>query len=115
MDDLLSLSRMSRRLGVTQTWLRGEVQAGRVSALQCGRRLLFNASQVEISLAKRAAGLTASGPAQSPINEEVSGACSSLIAAVRAKDRNAATVELNRLNKACAATLASQFDSKQVE
>jgi hypothetical protein len=55
MDDLLSLSRMARRLGVTQQWLRDEAEAGRVPCLPAGNRYLFNPSAVEEALAARAA------------------------------------------------------------
>ncbi|MCH8037107.1 MAG: hypothetical protein IIC53_08280 [Proteobacteria bacterium] len=57
MDDLLSLSRMARRLGVTQQWLRDEAEADRVPHLKAGTRFLFNADAVERVLAERAAQL----------------------------------------------------------
>jgi hypothetical protein len=46
---------MARRLGVTQTWLRSETDAGRVPCLRAGRRYLFAAAAVESILADRAA------------------------------------------------------------
>lgn len=46
---------MARRLGVTQTWLRSEADAGRVPCLRAGRRYLFAAGAVESTLAERAA------------------------------------------------------------
>lgn len=54
-DLLLSLARMSRKLGVTQQWLRDEADAGRVPHLRAGRRYLFDPSAVETALARRAA------------------------------------------------------------
>lgn len=55
LPDVLSLARMARRLGVTQTWLRSEADAGRVPCLRAGRRYLFAAAAVESILAARAA------------------------------------------------------------
>jgi hypothetical protein len=51
MNELLSLSRMARRLGVTQQWLRAEAAAGRVPCLRAGKRILFAAAAVEDALA----------------------------------------------------------------
>jgi hypothetical protein len=56
MDDLLNLPRMSRRLGVTQHWLREQADAGVVPCLKAGTRYLFNPHSVEQALAKKAAG-----------------------------------------------------------
>jgi hypothetical protein len=55
MDELLSLGRMARRLGVTQDWLRTEAEAGRVPCLKADRRLLFNPTAVQADLAVKAA------------------------------------------------------------
>ena len=55
MDDLLSLSRMARRLGVTQQWLRDEAEAGNVPCLKAGSRYLFNPPAVQEALAAQAA------------------------------------------------------------
>lgn len=55
LPDVLPLARMARRLGVTQTWLRSEADAGRVPCLRAGRRYLFAAAAVESVLAERAA------------------------------------------------------------
>ena len=55
MDELLSLSRMARRLGVTQQWLRDQAKAGQVPCLRAGTRFLFNAEAVQEALAAEAA------------------------------------------------------------
>lgn len=54
-DELLSLPRMARRLGVTQAWLRAAADGGEVPCLKAGRRLLFNPGAVEKALAEQAA------------------------------------------------------------
>ena len=56
-DELLSLNRMARRLGVTAKWLKGEADAGRVPFLRAGNRYLFSAAAVEQVLMERAAQL----------------------------------------------------------
>ena len=53
--ELLPLSRMARRLRVTQSWLRSEADAGRVPCLRADSRYLFVAEAVERILADRAA------------------------------------------------------------
>ena len=53
-DEILSLARMARRLGVTSTWLRAEADAGRVPSLRAGSRYLFAPTAVELVLAERA-------------------------------------------------------------
>jgi excisionase family DNA binding protein len=55
MDELLALSRMARRLGVTQQWLRDQAKAGQVPCLRAGTRFLFNAEAVQKALAAKAA------------------------------------------------------------
>lgn len=55
MSELLSLPRMSRRLGVTQQWLRDQADEGVVPCLKAGRRYLFNPVAVEETLAQKAA------------------------------------------------------------
>ena len=54
-DEVLSLGRMARRLGVTITWLRAEADAGRIPCLRAGTRYLFCPSAVANVLAERAA------------------------------------------------------------
>jgi hypothetical protein len=54
MDELLSLSRLARRLGVTQAWLRDQADCGRVPCLKAGKRYLFNVDAVQATLVKRA-------------------------------------------------------------
>lgn len=51
---LLSLRRMARRAQVTQAWLRGEADAGRIPHLRAGRQYLFDAETVERVLLERA-------------------------------------------------------------
>ena len=55
MNDLLSLSRMARRLGVTQQWLRDMADTGQVPCLKAGNRYLFNPIAVQEALAAKAA------------------------------------------------------------
>ena len=55
MNDLLSLSRMARRLSVTQQWLLDQADAGKIPSLKAGNRYLFNPAAVEDVLAARAA------------------------------------------------------------
>jgi hypothetical protein len=54
MSELLSLSSMARRAGVTQQWLREQADAGTVPCLQAGRRYLFSLPAVLEALAVRA-------------------------------------------------------------
>jgi excisionase family DNA binding protein len=55
MPELLTLSRLARRLGVSQVWLRAEANNGRIPCLFAGRRLLFDLATVEEALRERAA------------------------------------------------------------
>ncbi|QDU95187.1 hypothetical protein Pla8534_29990 [Lignipirellula cremea] len=55
MDELLSLSRLARRLGVTQQWLRSQADAGNLPCLIAGKRYLFSLAAVETALAAKAA------------------------------------------------------------
>jgi hypothetical protein len=55
MNDLLSLSRMARRIGVTQQWLRDAAALGQVPCLRAGSRYLFAPNAVEAALARLAA------------------------------------------------------------
>ncbi len=55
MNDLLSLSRMARRLAVTQRWLRDQADAGKVPCLKADNRYLFNPAAVQEVLAEQAA------------------------------------------------------------
>ena len=55
MNDLLSLGRMARQLGVTQQWLRDQADAGSIPRLKAGNRYLFNAVAVQEALAAKAA------------------------------------------------------------
>jgi len=55
MDELLSLARMARRLGVTQQWLRERANSAQVPCLRAGTRFLFNAEAVQEALAAEAA------------------------------------------------------------
>ena len=53
-SQLTPLSAMARRLHVTQRWLRGEAEGGRIPHLRAGTRLLFDAQVVERLLLQRA-------------------------------------------------------------
>lgn len=55
MNELLTLSRLARRMGVPATWLRTEADAGRIPCLRAGRRYLFDLSAVQRELSDRAA------------------------------------------------------------
>ena len=46
MSELLALSRMARRLGVTQQWLREQSDAGKIPYLKADKRYLFNSAAV---------------------------------------------------------------------
>ena len=63
-DRLLTLPRMARRLGVTQTWLRAEARGGRVPCLPAGSQVLFEPEAVENALAERAAKSNGEGHAE---------------------------------------------------
>lgn len=53
-ERVLTLPRMARRLGVTQTWLRREAKAGRIPSLIADSRFLFEPKAVEEVVAQRA-------------------------------------------------------------
>lgn len=55
MSELLTLSRIARRVGVSQQWLRAEADAGRIPCLRAGRRYLFDLDATKEALARRAA------------------------------------------------------------
>lgn len=55
MDDLLSLPRMARRLGVAQGWLREQADSGTIPCLKAGNRYLFEPIAVQKLLAQQAA------------------------------------------------------------
>ena len=61
MNDLLPLSRMSRRLGVTQQWLRDQADTGKIPCLKAGKRYLFNPVAVQDALAAKAARMRQGG------------------------------------------------------
>ncbi len=50
----VSLTALSRRIGLSATWLKAEAEADRVPHLWVGRRLMFNAAEVERVLLDRA-------------------------------------------------------------
>ena len=41
-----TVARMARKLGVTQAWLKGEAESGRVPCLRAGSRFLFSPDAV---------------------------------------------------------------------
>jgi hypothetical protein len=53
--ELLSISRMAKRLGVTKQWLREQAVAGKVPCLAAGKQLLFSPMAVIDALAIQAA------------------------------------------------------------
>jgi len=55
MNSLLPLCRMARQIRVSQQWLRGEADSGRVPCLKAGKQYLFNPEAVQETLAKAAA------------------------------------------------------------
>ena len=57
MSELLTLPRLSRRLGLPASWLRKEADAGRIPCLRAGSRYLFHLESVQKVLAE-AAGQT---------------------------------------------------------
>jgi hypothetical protein len=61
MNEILSLPRMARRLGVTQQWLRQQADAGKVPCLKACKRYLFNPDAVEQAVAAKAAELRQGG------------------------------------------------------
>ena len=60
MSELFGLSRMSRRLGVTQQWLREQAEARKVPCLKAGKRYLFNPVAVQEALVAKATHVAAS-------------------------------------------------------
>jgi len=55
-SDLKNLPALARHLRVSQSWLRSEVDAGRIPSLRAGKaRYLFSLAAVEKSLLERAA------------------------------------------------------------
>lgn len=54
MNDLMTLARAARHLGVPQSWLRQQADAGTVPVLRAGNRLLFNVGCVREALAAKA-------------------------------------------------------------
>lgn len=63
MSELLNLGQLARRLRVSQAWLRGEADAGRLPCLKADKRYLFNASAVQEALATKAARMPKGGAA----------------------------------------------------
>lgn len=55
-NELLSLRRMARQLGITQAWLREQADTGKVPCLKAGNHYLFHPPTVERILADRASG-----------------------------------------------------------
>ncbi len=68
-DQVLSLPRMARRLGVTQHWLREMAIVGNVPCLQAGKRLLFHPATVEASIARLAGSQQANAKPTRPESE----------------------------------------------
>jgi hypothetical protein len=53
-ETVLTLAGLSINLRLSEHWLRGEAEAGRIPCLKVGRKLLFNQRAVESALAERA-------------------------------------------------------------
>jgi hypothetical protein len=53
-ETVLTLAWLSINLRLSEQWLRGEAEAGRIPCLKIGRKLLFNQPAVESALAERA-------------------------------------------------------------
>ena len=53
-NELLTLPRLARRLGVSQSWLRQEAASGRIPCLAARGRYLFSESAVRSALLQRA-------------------------------------------------------------
>lgn len=53
--DLFPLAKAARALTVPPTWLREEIEAGRLPGLRAGKALLVHLPTVEAKLAERAA------------------------------------------------------------
>ncbi len=62
MNEVLSLGRMARRIGVSRQWLRERAAVGDVPSLKAGTRYLFNPMAVEATLAAKAASPTKGVP-----------------------------------------------------
>jgi len=45
---------MSRRLGLSVSWIKAEAKAGRIPHIYAGRKLMFNPEVVELTLIDRA-------------------------------------------------------------
>ena len=70
MNELLTLSRMAQRVGVTQAWLRDEATSGRIPSLKAGRRLLFDPVAVTETLLARARNLPRRTEKQSEVRHD---------------------------------------------
>jgi hypothetical protein len=56
-DQLMTLPRMARHLGVTQQWLRSAAEAGRIPHLRAGqKRLLFAVAATRRAVCEMASG-----------------------------------------------------------
>jgi hypothetical protein len=55
MNELLNLSRLARRLGLTRKWLKAEADSGRLPCLKAGSRYVFDLEATQEALAKRVA------------------------------------------------------------
>jgi hypothetical protein len=55
MNEVFTLARLARRIGVPATWLRAEADAGRIPCLRAGKRYLFDLATVQRELSDRAA------------------------------------------------------------
>ena len=66
-NELLPLGTMAAMIGVTQKWLRGEAESGRLPHLNAGGRLLFDEATIQRLLRDRAiAASSVEGKADPP-------------------------------------------------
>ena len=65
-NELLPLGTMAAMIGVTQKWLRGEAESGRLPHLNAGGRLLFDEATIQRLLRDRAIAASPAGGKAAP-------------------------------------------------
>lgn len=70
MPEVLSLTQLAERYGLSPAWVKRQAKAGRLPYLKAGARLLFNSTAVAEALARMAAAYPGAGSAGA--GEEVS-------------------------------------------
>lgn len=66
-DELIPLRQAARRLGVPTTWLRGEVNEGRLPGLRAGASILVDLAMIRRLLLERARSTIRDGVATAPV------------------------------------------------